>query len=188
MKSSCRHGQSRLQSLLVWKFDSFGPSSGEFRRYARRGADSHAANPKCRSEAQCVAHNPSERGAMSIDIGLTIQLAVLLGQAAQWMTDTIERKRYVGGWHWARYPAVGCVQVVATCYSGQCPNPDPCDPWMCGRTGGHQPRAGCPLPGVRYLAPAARWAVRQARRVSSDANWGCRGRTRNRPHGRHRHC
>lgn len=130
------------------------------------------------------------RGAVNFDAGFYLQAVSLAGQAARWAIDAFRRWRGRPGEH----QADSYIQVIVACYGDECQSPRTWMPWTlwtawtCGRTGGQQPRgAGYPLPGVRYPTPAARRARRQVRR-GGDESWGCRGRIRCRPHGRHRRC
>jgi hypothetical protein len=147
-------------------------------------ANCNAKKQRCRSNAQPVALNPSECGAMSIDIGFAIQVAVLAGQAVKFGIGTAERWRYERGLaarHRAWYPVGGCVHAAVPCPGSGSPRP-----WAartCGRTvarraGGHaQPAIGEAHPDGSRI----RWTVGQAR-------WACRSRDWRHPHGRHRRC
>jgi hypothetical protein len=121
---------------------------------------------------------------MSIDIGFAIQVAVLAGQAVKFGIGTAERWRYdreLGAKHPAGYPVGGCVRAAVPCPGSGWPRP-----WAartCGRTvarhvGGH----------AQSAIGGAHRTCSDAHRAGSQARWGCRGRARQHPHGRHRRC
>jgi hypothetical protein len=152
---------------------------------------------------------------MSIDVALVLQGAVLTGQAAQFVIESIRRYRQDRAWY---FPAWACIQVANACCGSGCTGPRPQTARTCGRSaawrmvGGLRRASGGACPAVGDAREASDHAAQKGgilrkdddvsrvggqshpadgpprRRAAGRALWDCRGRIRRHPHGRHRRC